>query len=100
MKRAVTIAVVIGLGLLGAWFCLKRRAAGAPEAQSVRQLVRDARDAGQEKRLAAVQALGQLADRRATTPLETLAQDKDPRVAQTARQALRGLAGQGAISHE
>jgi HEAT repeat protein len=80
MKRALGIVLVMALGLLGAWFCLKRRAADAPEGQSVRQLVRDARDAGQEKRLAAVQALGEMRCEEAVDELVRLLPDTRPEI--------------------
>jgi len=80
MKRALSIVVVVGLGALAVWTFVVRPANRTPETRATAALIRDARDAGLEKRLAAVQALGEMRCEEAVDDLVLLLPDSRPEI--------------------
>lgn len=80
MKVLLGISAAIGLGALAVWMFVLRPTHRTPEARETAALIRDARDAGQEKRLAAVQALGEMRSEAAVDELVRLLPDTRPEI--------------------
>lgn len=80
MKRSLGIAIAIGVGVLALWVGLGRTKSGAGNTDQVNRLLREAQNAGHEKRLAAIQELGRMRSEAAVDDLVGLLPDTRPEI--------------------